>query len=101
MKKPLEKEEIEGYNIYKLLRIARNIPAKKLSEDLGVSPAYIHAIENGDRQPSEELKKNYLKALKVDEEVIDKFSKRSKDYSSFEKMLFGLLKLIIKSDPEL
>ncbi len=96
-----KEEELSGYNIYKLLRIARNIPAKQLSDELGVSAAYIHAIETGERQPSDSLKKEYLRALNVNEELLDAFSKKNKNVSSFEKLLFSLLKLIIKSDPEL
>lgn len=101
MEKILEKEDFADYNIYKLMRIARNKSAKKLSEDIGVSPAYIHAIESGERQLSDKIKKSYLEALNIDEEILDTFSKQSKKYNSYERLLMNLLKLIIKSDPEL
>ncbi|WP_034467757.1 helix-turn-helix transcriptional regulator [Butyrivibrio proteoclasticus] len=99
-RKPKNYEDIAGCSIYKLMRIARNISAKDLAEKLDVTTAYIYAIEAGERQPSDEVKEKCLKALDVDEEVVDLFAKRSKKCNSFEELLLCILKIIVKSAPE-
>ena len=60
----------ENRNIFRLLRIARDRKVKDLADELLVTPAYINAIEKGDRQPSERLVRDYARALDVDEQVI-------------------------------
>lgn len=83
-------------NIFKLMRIARGVTARQLAEELDVSPSYIHAIEKGERQPSEKLYNDYLLALKFDENIIETFNKQSRKYNSYERLLYCLLKLICK-----
>ncbi len=46
-------------NIFRLLRIARDKKVKELADDLLVTPAYINAIEKGNRKPSERLIRDF------------------------------------------
>jgi len=86
----------EKESIFKLLRIARGFTAKDLAEELEITPAYVHAIESGDRSPSKRLKRDYLKALNISEEVFDSFNKKYEQYDGYERMLYYLLNLIIE-----
>lgn len=85
-------------NIFRLLRIARDKKVKELAEDLLVTPAYINAIEKGDRKPSERLIRDYAKVLNVDEEIIKNFSKETPSNNSFERLLLSLLQTICSLD---
>ena len=42
-------------NIFHLLRIGKGLSIKELAEQLSITPAYIHAIENGEKFPSDRL----------------------------------------------
>ena len=96
-KTDLSDSEIE-FNIFKMLRVIRNISVKELSEELNVTPAYIRAIENGERQPSDKLKKEYMRVLRVNEEVFTTFNTNERRHDSFEKLLRYLLGLVIRMD---
>jgi DNA-binding XRE family transcriptional regulator len=85
-------------NIYRLLRIARDRKVKDLAEELGVTPAYINAIESGNRTPSPRVVRDYSEALGVDEELILNFSKENSDLSGFEKIMLRLLQTICRYD---
>lgn len=82
-------------NIYRLLRIARDKKVKELADDLLVTPAYINAIEKGDRTPSDRLIRDYARALNIDEQIIKNFSTESATNTSFEKLLLSLLQAIV------
>ena len=81
-------------NVFRLLRIARDVKVKDLADKLRVTPAYINAIENGTRVPSTRLIKDYAEALEVDENIILTFNSESNGNNPFEKMLLKLLKII-------
>lgn len=81
-------------NVYRLLRIARDMKVKELAEKLLVTPSYINSIEKGERTPSKRLIRDYSIALNVDEKIITNFSKNKN--STFEKLLLKLLKDICK-----
>ncbi len=85
-------------NIFRLLRIARDKKVKELAEDLLVTPAYINAIEKGDRKPSERLIRDYAEALNVDEQIIKTFSENPTSNISFEHLLLSLLQAICSLD---
>lgn len=87
---------VEERNIFRLLRIARNIKVKDLAAELSVSPAYITAIEKGDRYPSDRLLRDYAIALDVDEEIIRTFNSDAHKNTRFENLLLYLLQLICK-----
>jgi transcriptional regulator with XRE-family HTH domain len=89
----------ENANIFRLLRIARDMTQKEVAEKVGIEPAYVSVLEKGKRSnPSEEVINNYARALSVDKELIVNFSKESADLNSFEKMLLWLLGKICNSE---
>ena len=81
-------------NIFRLLRIARDIGVMDLAEELGVTSAYISAVESGTRTPSLRLLKEYARVFNVDANIILNFSDASKPNDRFEDMLLLLLKKI-------
>lgn len=85
-------------NIFRLLRIARDKKVKELATDLRVTPAYINAIEKGDRTPSDRLVRDYAEALNIDEEIILTFSKENTSTTNFEHFLLSLLQQICSLD---
>ena len=70
MPKNITKKNNNEANVYKLVRLARNVSVKDLAEELRVTAAYINAIENGSRIPSERLIRDYSVALGVSEELL-------------------------------
>ena len=97
MANSLDKEN-NNLNIFRLLRIARDKKVKELANELLVTPAYINAIEKGDRVPSERLIRDYAEALHVDEQIIKQFSDHSYPNTSFEHFLLSLLEKICAAD---
>ena len=85
-------------NIFRLLRIARDIKVKDLAQELSVTPAYINAIENGERFPSNRLLRDYAKALGVDTETILCFKPEDQINKRFENVLLSILQMICKTD---
>ena len=84
-------------NVFRLLRIARDLSVKEIAEELRVTPAYINQIENGEKYPSNRLLKHYAEVLGVSEETILTFKPdENKDNTSlfFERTLLKLLKKI-------
>lgn len=85
-------------NIFRLLRIARDKKVKDLANNLLVTPAYINAIEKGNKKPSERLIRDYAKVLNVDEQIIRNFSKKTTSNTNFEHFLLSLLQEICSLD---
>jgi transcriptional regulator with XRE-family HTH domain len=81
-------------NIFRLLRVARDVKVKDLADKLRVTPSYVNAIESGVRTPSTRLIRDYAEALNVDENIILNFSKEANANENFEKVLLSLLKSI-------
>lgn len=97
--KILKSEENDKHlNIFRLLRIARDIKVKDLAQELRVTPAYINAIENGERYPSERLIRDYAIALGVKEETILTFNPNKLSNKKFENVLLSLLQMICNTD---
>ena len=95
---PLESNE--ELNIFKLVRIARNLKVKDLAKELQVSTAYINAIESGTKYPAERLLRDYAIALDVDETVIRTFKPENQGSHKFEHVLLSLLKMICDIEDE-
>lgn len=89
---------VEELNVFRLLRIARNLKVKDLAQELSVSSAYINAIENGERFPSDRLLRDYAIALGVDQEVFLTFKPEKQQNKCFENVLLSLLQIISKTD---
>lgn len=98
----MKSEKIEGQksnlNVFRLLRIARDKKVKDLALELSVTPAYINAIENGERFPSDRLLRDYAKALNVNEDTILTFKPEEQVNKNFENILLSILKMICKTD---
>ncbi len=88
---------VEELNVFRLLRLARNLKVKDLAQELSVSSAYINAIENGERFPSERLLRDYAKALGVSSEIFQTFRPEEHKDKRFENVLLSLLQLICKT----
>ncbi len=88
---------VEELNVFRLLRLARNLKVKDLAQELSVSSAYINAIENGERFPSERLLRDYAKALGVSPEIFQIFRPEEHKDKRFENVLLSLLQLICKT----
>lgn len=94
MKSVTPEEPDSKWNVFRLLRIARDKKVKDLAQELSVTPAYINAIENGTRFPSERLLRDYAQALGVSEETILNFKPGDHASRKFENVLLSLLKII-------
>ena len=94
MEKNNEEFGSKDYNIFRLVREARGISTSQLADRLEVSRSYINSIENGDRFPSEKLYQKYLSELNIDDVIVRQFDRRSKKYTSHERLLLYVLKLI-------
>lgn len=86
-------------NVYRLLRIARDMRVKDVADALGVTPAYISAIEAGKREPSLDLIPAYAHTLGVDENTLFYFRDSKNRPGTFEKFLLALLNKIVALDP--
>lgn len=88
----------QKYNIFRLLRIIRDKKSKELADELGITPAYINAIEKGDRFPSDRLLRDYALALGVNKELLLTFKPEAHKNQPFENVLLSLLQIISKLD---
>lgn len=87
-------------NVYRLLRIARDLRVKDVADSMGVTPAYISAIEAGKREPSTKLIPAYAKALQVDENTLFYFRDPMNQPGKFEHFLQAVLHRIVLLDGE-
>ena len=85
-------------NIFRLLRIARDKKVKDLAQELSITPAYINAIENGKRFPSDRLLRDYAQALGVSTELILTFKAEDHTNQKFENGLLSLLQILCNTD---
>ena len=85
-------------NVYRLLRIARDLSVKEIADALQVTPAYIHAIEAGKREPSIKLIPQYAKVLGVDENTLFHFREPENQPGKFENFLLSILQMIAALD---
>lgn len=85
-------------NVYRLLRIARDLKVKDIAEKLKVTPAYICAIESGKREPSIDKLKAYADVLGVDADTLLEFRQSEKYPDRFEDFLLVILNAIVESD---
>ena len=94
--KSKELEKNKKLNVFRLLRIARDKKVKDLAEELSVTPAYIHAIENGERFPADRLLNDYAQGVSV--ETILNFKPNGTGNNKFENILLSLLLMICKEE---
>ena len=94
MKSMRPEQQDPKLNIFRLLRIARDKKVKDLAQELSVTPAYINAIEHGERFPSDRLLRDYAQALGVSTETILSFKPAELPNKKFENVLLSLLQMI-------
>lgn len=87
-------------NVYRLLRIARDLKIKDVAKEVGVTPAYINAIEAGKREPALDKIPSYARALQVDENTLFYFRDTCNKPGKFESFLLAILKKIVELDGE-
>lgn len=85
----------KNLNVFLLLRTARGLTVKEVADALMVTPAYINAIEAGDRFPSKRLLRDYANLLGVSEETIKTFEPIEGQNLKFERTLLKILNLIV------
>lgn len=85
-------------NVYRLLRIARDMRVKDVAEAVGVTRAYISAIEAGEREPSLDKALAYAKALRVDENTFFSLRELCKGPGEYETRLLAVLEKIVAQD---
>lgn len=98
MKPENAEEQNSRLNIFYLLRIAQGIKVKDLAQELSVTPAYINAIESGEKFPSKRLLRDYAQALDVDIETILTFNPENHTDKKFKNVLLSILKMICDMD---
>lgn len=90
-------------NIYKVLRLIRDLKVSELAEMLDTSAANICGIESGRHNPSRRLLRDYAKALGVTPEFIANHAPNSEGKDpQFEEYLYGVLTdvLALKKEEE-
>lgn len=85
-------------NVYRLLRIARDMRVKDVAEAVGVTRAYISAIEAGEREPSLDKVLAYAKSLRVDENTFFSLRELCKGPGEYGPRLLAVLERIVALD---
>lgn len=84
-------------NVLKLIRIARELSIKDLSEKMGVSPAYISEVEANSKSPSLEMLARFSEALKINRSNILYFDEQGqKNGYNYQQLLYSILQKIIE-----
>lgn len=82
------------HNLYRLLRISRDIPVHDLAKAAGVTNSYICAIEKGDRTPSPRVESDILNALQVTPEQFSYMKQKNANIGKFEQALLMVLQVL-------
>lgn len=88
-------------NIFKLMRIIRNLSVKELAERLEVSPSSICLIESGKRNPGKRLLRDYAIELGVTPDFLGHHmnsGEKTERELRFEDHLFSVLREVIAND---
>lgn len=88
-------------NIFRVLRMIRNLKVSDLAKILDTSAANISSIEAGRHQPSRRLLRDYAQALGVTPEFIADHAPNAENKDSrFEEYLFGVLNDVLRLEQE-
>lgn len=92
------KEELVSLGkVLKLLKVARGLSTKELSEKMDVSSTYISEIETGAKKPSLEMLSKYAEALEVRKSTILYFDEEmSGKKFKYSQILYEILKKIVE-----
>lgn len=82
-------------DIFRLLRIAKDLKIRELAEKMGISPSYISEVESGKKKPSLEMIEKYSTALDIPKSVIFYFVEQNvtKKYH-YQELLLQILQKI-------
>lgn len=96
------KRKYQEKNIFRALRIIRDIKTKDLAKTLNVSPANISSIESGRHNPSKDLLPKYAQALGVTPEFINNHltdhEKSKNETDQYQDYLFQVLNEVLTLD---
>ena len=85
-------------NAYRLLRISRDIKSTEIMKALGITRAYVSAIENGKREPSLDKINAYARVLRVDVNTIFATREICRQDLPFEILLERVLTKVVEYD---
>ncbi len=85
-------ENKSNINMFRVLRVIKDIKVPELSMKLGVSPKSIYAFEKGTKTPSDEILERYARAFCVKKSFLKAFE-LDKD-NGFEGALVSVLKAL-------
>ena len=98
------KKKFHERNIFKFLRMIRDIKVTDLAKTLDVSPANISSIEAGRHSPSKRLLEDYAQALGVTPDFINNHLPGSENSENgadrYEEYLFSVLNDVLTLDQE-
>lgn len=90
---------MQNKNVFRILRIVREIKASELANKLDISAATISSIENGRFSPGRRLLRDYAKALDVTPEFISEYVEIAKNEDCrYEEYFFQVLTAVIEMD---
>lgn len=85
-------------NLYRLLRIAHDMPVHILADRADVTDAYIGAIEKGTRTPSKRVGKAILEALNITQMQFSYLQQKIAHTEKFELALLAVLQVLCGVD---
>lgn len=80
--------------VLRLSRIANDFTLKEMANRLGVTPSYVSLIEQGKRNPSDDILNKYSEALNMSKTTLMLFGEESEKGFSFQKLLLKILEKI-------
>lgn len=86
------------HNLYRLLRISRDMPVHTLANKAGVTDAYISAIEKGTRTPSRKVEIAILEALDITPAQFSYLQQKIAHTEKFELALLTVLQVLCGVD---
>lgn len=81
-------------NIFKLMRVLRNMSVKEVADELDITTSYVNKIENGEKWPSGRLLRDYANALDISPEIFLGFKPVDGEDDKFDRLLLKILKVI-------
>ena len=82
--------------VLRLSRIANDFTLKEMANKLGVTPSYVSLIEQGKRNPSDDILNKYSEVLNMSKETLMLFGEENENGFSFQELLLKILKKIVE-----
>lgn len=81
-------------NIFKLMRVLRNMSVKEVADELDITTSYVNKIENGEKWPSGRLLRDYANVLDISPEILLSFKTVDEKDDKFDHLLQKILEMI-------